>query len=193
MKDFEKFRYLNQIEKNIINTSLIKISSNITPVLKDIENLLYILIHKQTSQKRYPIIFLFSKELDNLLNNLNNYEIITSGGLYFGFIKRGEFYLSLEGAEFLYEKGVIPNSRLLYVSESGEKSVLYGNNILKKMLINKSYRFKAKDFLFIVNKSDEIIAIGQSQAESKFIQNLKPTDLIAINLSDKGMYLREHQ
>ena len=37
------------------------------------------------------------------------------------------------------------------------------------------------------------LLLGQSQIESEQIHNLKPIDLIAVNLSDKGTYLREKQ
>jgi ribosome biogenesis protein Nip4 len=61
------------------------------------------------------------------------------------------------------------------------------------MLLEKSYNFKVNSFLIIFNKEEEIIAIGRATIGSSQIQNLKPEDLIAINLSDKGIYLREKQ
>jgi ribosome biogenesis protein Nip4 len=193
MKDFENFRQINHHEKEIISNSFLRISSRLLPFFKKNERFFYISINKQTSHNRYPQIYLISEELKSFLSILISYDNICSAGLYFGFIKRGKFYLSLEGAEFLYIQGLFPKSLRLYVNEKGEKSLLYGNNILKKMLIDESFDFKEKDFLIVCNKSNEIIAIGQSQVESEQIHNLKSTDLIAVNLSDKGTYLREKQ
>lgn len=193
MKDFENFRHINHHEKEIIINSLLRLSSSLLLFFKKNERFFYISINKQTSHNRYPQIYLVSEELKSFLKNLISYDNICSTGLYFGFIKRGKFFISLEGAELLYIQGLFPKSLRVYVNEKGEKSTLYGNNILKKMLIIKAFDFKEKDLLLILNKSDEIIAIGQSQIEGEQVRNLKPKDLIAVNLSDKGIYLREHQ
>ncbi|MFX0004965.1 MAG: PUA domain-containing protein [Candidatus Hodarchaeota archaeon] len=173
--------------------SLSAISSNIFSDFQDLKNSIYISIEKRIETNNFPKIYLISSELKQILKNPNIYDYINLVGLYFGFIKRGEFFLSLEGAEFLYARGLIPNLVQVHVNEGGEKSVLYGNNILKNMVVKKSYNFKENSFLIIFNKEEEIIALGRAIIDSNQIQNLKPEDLIAINLSDKGIYLREKQ
>ena len=193
MKDFENFRHINHHEKEIISNSILRLSSSLLPFFENNERFFYISINKQTSRNRFPQIYLVSEEFKRFLKNLISYDNICSAGLYFGFIKRGKFFISIEGAEFLYLQELFPKSLRVYVNERGEKSVLYGNNILKKMLIMKAFDFKKKDLLLILNKSNEIIAIGQSQVEGEQIHNLKPLDLIAVNLNDKGTYLRENQ
>ncbi|MFW9972471.1 MAG: hypothetical protein ACFFDF_19960 [Candidatus Odinarchaeota archaeon] len=193
MKDFEMFRHLNQIERKIIKDSLSAISSNIVTNFKQIRNKLYIIIKKLTSRKNFPQIYLLSEELDSFLKNSNIYDNITSGGLSFGLIKRGEFFLSLEGAEFLYKRGLISDIAHLYVNKSGEKSILYGNNILKNMLLERMYSFKEKEILLVFNEEKEIIAISISTVKGSQVQNSDSEDIIAINLSDKGIYLREKQ
>ncbi|MFX1377959.1 MAG: hypothetical protein ACFFA4_02600 [Promethearchaeota archaeon] len=193
MKDFKIFRYLNQIEKKIIKNSLSTISSNVISNFREIEDNLYILIKKQTSIKNFPQIYLLSEELKNLLKNLNIYDNITLVGLYFGLIKRGEFFLSLEGAEFLYKSDLISDVIHLHVNKRGEKSILYGNNILKNMILKETYDYKEKDILLVFNEEGEIIGISIATINSSQVQNLKPEDLVAINLSDKGKYLREKQ
>ena len=193
MKDFENFRQINHFEKEIISNSLLRLSSGLLPFFEKNEKFFYISTSKQTSHNRYPQIYLISEDLKRLLKNLISYNNICSAGLYFGFIKRGKFFISLEGAEFLYIQGLFPKSLSVHVNEMGEKSVLYGNNILKKMLTINAFNFKEKDLLLILNQSNEIIAIGQSQIEGEQIHNLTPKDLIAVNLSDKGIYLRENQ
>jgi len=45
----------------------------------------------------------------------------------------------------------------------------------------------------IFNRNDEIIALAQSKYNYQNIQKLKPKEIIAINLNDKGYYLRRNQ
>jgi ribosome biogenesis protein Nip4 len=193
MKDIETFRYINKIEKTMIANSFLKISLKLSPVFKEIEKFLYIFISDQTSQKNYPKIYLFSERLDNFIQNIKSYLDIYSGGLYFGFIKKGEFYFSLEGAEYFYKKGLFLDFKQLYANENGEKSILYGNNISKNMIAKKPAHLKKKDFLLIFNKLNEIIAIAQSLVDNISIQKLESKDTIAFNLTDKGYYLRKSQ
>ncbi len=193
MNEFKMFRYLNQIEKKIIKNSLTSISSNLVSNFEEFEKKLYIFIKKQTKYNNFPKIYLLSEQLVKLLKNVNIHGNISLTGLYFGFIKRGEFYLSIEGAEFLYKRGLVSDIMQLYVNKRGEKSILYGNNILKNMLIKKLYNFKEKDIVLVFNEDEEIIAISRTIVEGNQVQMLKPEDVIAITLSDKGIYLREKQ
>jgi ribosome biogenesis protein Nip4 len=193
MNNFVMFRKINQIEKKIIENFLSNISSNNTSNFKDFEQNFYVVIKNKTHQNNYPQIYLLSEELKKLIYSINAINDISSVGLYFGFIKRGEFYVSLEGAEYLHKRGYISDSLQLYVNTYGEKSILYGNNILKNMLIMKTYSFKQNDFIIIFNDEDELIAIGSSAIEGNNIEHLKPDGLVANNLSDKGRYLREKQ
>ncbi|MFW9820611.1 MAG: hypothetical protein ACFFE5_13455 [Candidatus Thorarchaeota archaeon] len=187
------FRNLNQIERKIIGSFLSKICLNFLSNFEKIEPNLYVFIKSKTQHIIYPQIYLLSEELKKILKKINAFYHISSGGLYFGFIKRGEFYLSLEGADYLHKRGYISNLLQLYVNTKGEKSILYGNNILKNMLIMKTYSFKENDFILVFNDEDELIAIGSSVIEGNDIKNLKPDDLVVNNLSDKGRYLREKQ
>ncbi|MFX1277737.1 MAG: PUA domain-containing protein [Promethearchaeota archaeon] len=81
----------------------------------------------------------------------------------------------------------------MYVNDKGEKAILYGNIILKKMITNIHVNLKKKDFLLVFNQLNELIAIAQSQVDFEDIQNLEPNKSIAINLVDKGYYLRKKQ
>ena len=193
MDDPKNFRKINEIERNIIFTSLSDISSKLLPIMDNIGNFLYISLKKLTKQNHYPDIYLISNELFKAIEKVNETDKFVFGGLYFGFIKKGRLYLSLEGAEFLYNSGIFSEFRRLYVNENGEKSILYGNNILKNMMVKAPSNLKEKDFLLVFNELNEIIAIAQSQVEYNSIQKIKPQDIIAINLRDKGFYLRKDQ
>ena len=193
MKDFEKIRAINQIETEIIKDSFSTLSSNFVSFLEDLRSKLYVIFKGKKEYNNFPKIYLFSKELQELLNNPKLKDSIRSGGLYFGFIKKGKFYFSIEGVDFLFKNNLIATDLQLIVNWDGEKSILYGNNIAKNMLLKESYNFKIEDILIILNEEQEIIAISKAVVEGNQVQNLEPEELIAINLSDKGIYLREKQ
>ncbi len=193
MKDFEKIRNINQIETEIIQASLSALSLKFDSNLKEFKEDLYVIMKEKKSYNDFPKIHLFSKDLQILIKNTKLKGTISSGGLYFGFIKKGKFFISIEGAEFLLLRNLIPPNVQLNISSHGEKSILYGNNILKKMLKKKSYNFKVNDILFILNEEQEVISISRAVVNGNQFQDLKPEEPIAINLSDKGIYLREKQ
>ncbi|MFW9880329.1 MAG: hypothetical protein ACFFG0_45220 [Candidatus Thorarchaeota archaeon] len=192
MNDLNKFRIINQIEKKLIKTSLLKISKEIITNFGSLEYSLYILLNKQSYNNKYPSIYLISKNLQQTLNFVSNNKIC-SAGLYFGLIKAGIFYLSIEGAEFLFKKDIFSDFKRLYVDGNGEKSILYGNNILKSMVTILTSNLQVNDFLLIFNKLNEIVAIAKSVVSYQDINNLKSKEIIAITLKDKGFYLRKKQ
>ena len=61
------------------------------------------------------------------------------------------------------------------------------------MIIKFPVNLRQKDLLLIFNKNDEILALAQFKFDYQDIQEAKPKDVIAINLIDKGMYLRVSQ
>jgi len=193
MIDSKNLRKINVIEKNIIFKSVSDISSNFLPIMESFRNFLYISLGELTEEKKYPNIYLISDELIKAVEGVNEKYDVVFVGLYFGFIKKGRFYLSLEGAEFLHKNNIISDFKKLYVNKKGEKSILYGNNILKNMIIKSPSNLKKDDFLVIFNELKEIIALGRSFIDNENIQNLKPNENIAINLTDKGLYLRKKQ
>ncbi len=193
MVDPQNFRKINNIEKDIIFTSISDISSKLLPIIENLEKSLYISLEKLAEKNDYPKIYLISNELSKIIDKLNENDNIVFGGLYFGFIKKGRFFLSLEGVEFLYKNNIFSDFKKLYVNGKGEKSILYGNDILKSMIIKSPSNLKKDDFLVIFNELKEIIALGRSLLGYENIQILKPNEIIAINLSDKGLYLRKKQ
>ena len=193
MNDLENFRQINEIEKKIIIQSLSKISPNIFQFIIRSKNLLYISLKKGNSKSIYPSIYLTSKYFQKEIDKIEFNDKIYSVGLYFGFIKKGRFYISLEGAEFLYKKGILSDIKLIYVNKKGEKSILYGNDILKNWVTKTPLNLQKQDFLLIFNKLNEILAIAYSEVESKILQQLKPNDVVATTLNDKGFYLRKKQ
>jgi len=193
MIESSHFRQINEIEKEVISKSLSNISPNYLQILKRSKKKLYISIIESNLKTEYPTIYLVSDEFLKIINLSAFENKIYSAGLYVGFIKKGKFYLSLEGAEFLYSQGILSDLKRIDLNEEGEKSVLYGNNILKNMVVKAPSNLQKGDFLLIFNNLNEILAIAQSKVSNKVLQNLKPNDIIATNLCDKGIYLRKKQ
>jgi hypothetical protein len=61
------------------------------------------------------------------------------------------------------------------------------------MIIKTSPNFRKSNFLLIFNNQNDLLAIAQSKVEFSDLEQLRPKDEVAFNLSDKGYYLREKQ
>lgn len=193
MSETRIFRRINTIETKFIINSIKTISTELLPIFDSLKELLYILINNSTIEKDYPSIYLITDKLQKILNNVNFLNRIYDAGLYFGFIKRGEFYFSIEGVEYLYKNGIFTKFKLVNLNANGEKSFLYGNSILKKMVRKSPDTLEKEDFLLILNSFNEIIGLGISRVNNEILLNLKPSDVFAINIKDKGEYLRRRQ
>jgi len=193
MSHLKKFRVINEIEQKMINDSLLKISPQILSDLDETGFRFYISLSRLNSKDNFPSVYFVPNNLSTNLDNFKQVTIINSAGLYFGFIKKNQFFLSLEGAEFLYKLNIIPQKLKLFVNDKGEKAILYGNKIQKKFASKIPTTLKKNDLLFIFNKSNELISIARSQVDSSQYQNLSPNDIFALNLVDRGYYLRKKQ
>ena len=193
MTNTRTFRKINTTETSMITTTFNAVSLELSPILEDIKNLLYILINNSTTQKDYPSIYLITDEQQKLFNENNIINRIYAAGLYFGFLKKGIFYFSIEGVEYLYKYGIFTDFKQLHLTKGGEKAFLYGNNVLKKMVRKSPTNLKEKDFLIILNEINEFVGLGISRVNNETISKVKPNDVYAINISDKGLYLRRKQ
>ena len=193
MNDSKNFRPINNYEKNIIGNSLSQISIKFILILDEKLYDLYILLNSPIIKGIQLPIYLIKARNKDLKQLLQLTSHIYSMGLYFGFIKKGFFFLSLEGAEFLYRNKYILEKNQIIVNIQGEKSILYGNNILKKMLSNFSLELKINDLVVVLNELNEILAISIIKVDGNNFYNLESDDIIALNLIDKGYYLRKNQ
>jgi len=193
MNNTKKFRIVNKTEKKIITDSLFRISTQIISVLNNSDNEFFILFNKLSLNSKFPSIFLVSNNLIEMINRFDSELSINSMGVYFGFIKKNQFLLSLEGAEFLNKLNAFPEKHHIIVNNEGEKSILYGNHIITKFLHNTPKLLEKNAFVLILNESNELISIGYSQVDFDLICKLKPKDIIVKNLKDKGYYLRKEQ
>ncbi len=193
MNDSKNFRRINNYERNIIANSLSQISLKFISLLDEKFYDLYILLNPPIIKGNQLPIYLIKPTHEDLKELIQLTPYISSIGLYFGFIKKGFFFLSLEGAEFLYRNKYILEKNQIIVNIQGEKSVLYGNNILKEMVSNFSMELKINDLVVVLNELKEIIAIAIIKVDGNEFYNLESDDIIALNLIDKGYYLRKKQ
>ena len=193
MKNLKNFRIVNKTEKNIIINSLSDISTNTLTIFEKNDYILFIELSDKGLKNNFPIIFLVPTYLNKTIDKLGEKESIVSAGIYFGFIKKNQFRLSLEGAEFLLNLNLFPENHLAIVDNEGEKAILYGNHLLGKMIIKISNEVKKNDFLLVFNHSNELICIARSQVDFEEFKNLKANEIVAFNLIDKGYYLRKKQ
>ena len=193
MKDTNRFRQINQIERNTINKSLSQISTEFCSILEDKEHNLYIAIKLHDMKDNFPSVYLVPSRLTKIINRIQKVTIINSAGLFFGFIKKGQFYISIEAIEFLNIFYHFTAGQEVIVNQDGEKSVLYGNKISKMMISEIDPNIKKGDLIFIFNISRELIAIGKSQIFYSEFQDLDSNEKVALNLIDKGYYLRKQK
>ena len=189
MKETSEFRAINDIETRMIVKSL----AEITPKVINIKTEFQLFISLSKSGYEYPNIFLIPKELSKCIVEHRHQNKIHFAGIYFGFIKKGKFFISLEGIEHLLKLDFFSDNQMVIVSNQAEKSVLYGNNILKKMVSRISPNVKKNDIVLIMNQSNELISIAKMHIDYSGIQELPGNDEFAMNIVDKGIYLRKKQ
>ncbi len=193
MRDLNNFRLINKIEKSIINNSLQKFSTKILLYIRQENYRFYIFFNEQKDAIKFPLIFLVSHEKSIFLEEELKNENVIAASVYLGFIKKGEFHLSLEGAEFFLKRSLIQDRNILKVSNKGEKAILYGNSVVKGMVTDISSDLQKNTLMLVLNESRELLALALSEIDFSKYKILSQGDLVAKNLTDKGIYLRRKQ
>lgn len=195
MKDSINFRPLNDFETEMLKKGLAEISPELMKFFESDISYFYVKLKSDVERKSLPMIYFISKETKNLISQIKEKGRIESGGTYFGFLKKGKFYLSLEGAEYLNESKIFPEIQKVYATNDGEKSILYGNNIRKRMIKKYSEKLSKGDTILILNKLGEVCALGLSKLNGYELKKSTNDDgdIVAQNLIDKGYYLRKMQ
>ncbi|MHA1292844.1 MAG: hypothetical protein ACTSQJ_09280 [Promethearchaeota archaeon] len=188
MNSSNEFRPVNDIEYKLITKSISNLSKEVLHIFQKLGFKLFKL--KTMSKSK---IFLVPPNILLILNDLKNINKIIYAGVYFGFLKGGGFFLSLEGAEFLHNLNPFSEDKIIIVNFQGEKSILYGNKITKEMIKKVSLSLEKGQFLLIFNQDKQLISIALSQVNYSTFKKLDNKALIALNLKDKGYYLRKKQ
>lgn len=190
--NYTQIRPLNLTEKAIIRKSLEDLSPNIFKFLIDNFDI-YICFNSVWKQQSYPSMYLITHRQRVFLNSISNLRDIYSIGLYMGFIRKGELIISLELLDFLKNHDLLIHKKRIIVNQIGERSILYGNDLLKKMIVQISTDVKKDDDILILNEQNELLALGKSKIDEGSLSRLKSEDIIALNIIDKGYYLRKNQ
>ncbi|MBN1800470.1 MAG: hypothetical protein JW891_03135 [Candidatus Lokiarchaeota archaeon] len=185
------FREINPVEDKIIHNSLSLITPKIPKDLKNIRYEKWIYLGTTRYKQFFPKIFMVPNELISFLQKRIFNPHLQYAGIFFGTIKRGEFLLSLEGAEFLLQIGSFPESQIIIVNESGEKGTLYRNKITNKMIRKISQDLSMQTIVLVQNQDREVLSLARCEYDkARDIINPK---LNLITLIDKGYYLRTEQ
>jgi len=195
MGNLKRFRRLNETEKGIIFTSVKNISVKLYQFLRENYNNLYILISKPKENFQYPKVYFVPNKLIATIRKIIEHCIVKSGGLYLGFIKKGQLRISIEAIEYYLSNHpqVFSDLQKINLTAEGEKSFLYGNNIQRDMILNISPTLLKQRFLIVLNSLNELIGIALLKGNLPSLEKLNPDDIVAINLQDKGYYLRKAQ
>jgi len=194
MPNFEEiFRKANENEKKIVKNSLYNISNKIWEYILEEKYEIYIKISESKQNKTSFELFLIPQQLESEINKIKNLTPINFAGIPLGFIKNKRLFLSLETAELLFNLHKIDPRIILILNENGEKSVLYGNPIKKSMILEISSEIQANRIIFLINKNQEFLGLGLLKVNYEKYKKLKNNDNLALNLVDKGSYLRRDQ
>lgn len=175
------FHLATKKQLQLIRNGLNRISSQIWETLAEESMNIYVRYHQNAE------IFLVPPHVERYLKAIHDYTILYHTGLYFGFLqkKTNEFLLSLEGADFIYNKFFKQNRIKLVtitVSDEGADAFLYGNTLQPKDFIQAPNTLDRKEVIFVLNPKKQFIGIGYIyKRENK-------TELR--NLVDYGYYIR---
>jgi len=189
----EIFRKVNENEKKIVKNSLYNISNKIWEYILEEKYEIYIRISESKQNKTSFELFLIPQQLEPVTNKIKNLATIKFSGIPLGFIKNKRLYLSLEAAELFFNLHKIDSRNLLILNENGEKSVLYGNPIKKGMILEISSEIQVNNIIFLIDKNQEFLGLGLSKINYEDYRQFENEDEIALNLVDKGSYLRKDQ
>ncbi|MBD3337540.1 MAG: hypothetical protein GF353_00435 [Candidatus Lokiarchaeota archaeon] len=188
-----KFRKANAFELDLIWNGLQKLSLDIDSDIINQKFKLFVFLEKNNRKFRYPSVYLLSVELSELYDELSLETNIIAAGIYFGFIKKSIFRISIEGAEFLVTNNIIKEYQAIVVDKKAEKAILYGNNISKDMILSEFNDYDIRHLFLIYNQLGELIALGKFRDDLKKKQDLSNEEIIIRNYIDKGYYLRKEK
>jgi len=188
-----KFREGSEFEKKLILQGLETISAKLKSYIHAHQNQLFLLVPKREKNAMYPKVFFIPKNLIDIIYQIQKKAKIREAGTYLGFIKRGKFHLSMEGAELFISLQLLEERDEIVLNERGTKAILYGNNIKKNMIKRFPDKFEKNKVYFILNPLKELIAIGLSLKGQANVDRLDDNREIALNLIDIGYYLRQNQ
>jgi ribosome biogenesis protein Nip4 len=188
-----EFRESSEFEKKLILQALETISAKLKSYIRARQHQLFLLIPKGEKNIIYPQVFFIPESIIKIIHQIQEIANIREAGVYLGFIKRGKFHLSIEGAELFTSLQLIKEKEMFVLNQEGTKAILYGNNIKKKMVKSFPDKLEKDMIYFTLSPSKELIALGLSLKGKAEVETLGDKKEIVLNLIDKGYYLRQDQ
>jgi 60S ribosome subunit biogenesis protein NIP7 len=141
-----------------------------------------IILQKDDSKK--VMVCLVNEKIEELMTSMiHPYSL----GLAIGELRK-QFIPSIAGADLFARFGK-RNKFYIVVSETAEKLVLYGRDIMGESIVEASDTLGENELVILLNTSHEAIAIGRTRfSGSSLLQKGRVT---VTTLADAGYYLRE--
>nr|MDO8085155.1 hypothetical protein [Candidatus Sigynarchaeum springense] len=113
-------------------------------------------------------------------------------GLFLGMFKGNQFNLSLEGAAELVRRGAATRN-WIKLSDDGEKSFLYGQDIKKPALQEVCPRGITHDrgICIVLNARGECLGLGKLEARDPRLVKVSDDEILVKHVVDRGVYLRD--
>jgi ribosome biogenesis protein Nip4 len=184
------FRALKNSEFEFIQAALIQISPRLVSYVQIRRSFLFTSI---SGKRNKNLVYMITENIKNIQKKLQKKVDLISAGTYLGFLRMQKFFLSLEGAEYFFKEKLIPDQIIIRVSKEGEKSILYGNPIERRMILDNNYNVKKGSIVLILNQFNELVALGHAEVALNNLKSFKEREILISNLIDKGYYLRRAQ
>ncbi|MHA1849556.1 MAG: hypothetical protein ACTSXU_18070 [Promethearchaeota archaeon] len=148
-----------------------------------------IYIFNKGNFKRVHLLF---RKYKQQFKHLMGHPGLVDFGLFLGISKDGQFNVSIEGASEIVRSGSCSRNYVV-LSESGEKSFLYGNDVKKKDVKGLPRKGITHDrgICLILNANKDCLGVGKLQVDDSHLKDPDEDTIVLRNLVDKGLYLRK--
>lgn len=134
-------------------------------------------------------VYYVRADVAKVAESVNKNALVSLGICLGKFTKTHKFFLKVTALAFLQEFCI----HKIWLKESGEKSFLYGNNVLKSHLLKISDNIKKGDGVIVLSANDNPIGLGTAVRNTDDVRILNITDIIVVHQGDVGEYLRSEQ
>ena len=131
-------------------------------------------------------VYYINAEVLKMATHVGKDELVTAGTCFGKFTKTGKFKLNITALDTLakYAKYKV------WVKPNGEQTFLYGNHILKGHLARITENTPQNTGVVVFSISDIPLGFGVCMKTTQQCRDLDPTQVVVINQSDVGEYLR---
>lgn len=132
-------------------------------------------------------IYLISQSWLQYIKQLPSGYTYHTMGLQLGNLTEDKFKLSLAALEKL--SGLTSN--IVKVSEHGALLFTYGRSILKESIIELDSSLGKNSKVIVLDENSECLGLAELSVDASKVHKLRPEKLVAKNISDIGLYIRQ--